>query len=98
MGKIIVDQLSKRSKTKIKHISYYESVPLKQIHIYTFFYNNDILYYQYLFLMIVDIAIKYINIVPQMRKNESIVPHLDNLRKEVQSEFPTAVKESNKSP
>jgi hypothetical protein len=48
--------------------------------------------------MIVDIAIKYINIVPQMRKNESIVPHLDNLRKEVQSEFPTAVKESNKSP
>ena len=98
MENIISDQLNKRSKSihKMKTIAYYETIPLKQIHMDTFFYRNDILYYEYPFLIIVDVATKYINIIPQKRKNENIVTHVDSYCKKVQLKFNTAIKDSKK--
>lgn len=88
---IITTQLNKKSKTKIKSMSYYEEIPLRQVHIDTFFYTNDILFYPHPFLLIVDVATKYVNIIPQKRKNENIVNHVDEFCKKVQKKFPTAI-------
>lgn len=94
MEDIIAKQLAKKTTSKINTISYYESVPLAQIQIDTFFYHNELLYYPHPFLMIVDIATKYINIVPQKRKNENIEKHLDSFCQQVQEKYKTAVKRS----
>jgi hypothetical protein len=93
MQEIIAKQLNKKTTSKVNRMRYYEKIPLAQIHIDTFFYNNEMISYKYPFLIIVDIATKFINIIPQKRKNENILNHLKDFCDQVRDKFPEALQD-----
>lgn len=96
LNEIISKQLKSYPNFKKQaRIGYFESTPLKQVHIDTAFWqpSGELNVKKTPFLVIVDVATRYTGFYVQDKKNQNIRGFLGEFCQEVKKKFPTTTKE-----